>query len=76
MSRYIRFLGCDEYGRVAVVRGNPVAVREVDRRVLVVGIDTELGLITCVWSRMGNSAIHSTPSSRDAGRTLGSSQRC
>ena len=40
---------------------------EVDRRVLVVGIDTELGLMTCAWSRSGNTVRHSTPSSRDAG---------
>ena len=66
VSRYIRFLGCDGYGGVAVVRENPVAVGEVDRRVLVVGIDTELGLIKCVW--IGNTARHSTQSSRDAGR--------
>ena len=30
----------------------------------------------CVWSRIGNTARHSTPSSRDAGGTSGSSQRC
>ena len=43
-------------------------VGEVDRRVLVAGIDTELGLITCVWSRIGQAARHSTPSSGSAGR--------
>ena len=52
------------------MRENLVAVGEVDRRVLVVGIDTELGLITCVWSRIGNTARHSSPSSRDAGGLL------
>ena len=29
---------------------------EVDRRVLVVGIDAELGLVTCVWNQIGNTA--------------------
>ena len=76
MSRHIRFLGCDGYGDVAVVREIPVAVGKVDRRVLVAGIDTELGLVTSVWSRIGNTARHSTPSSRGAGKTSGSSQRC
>ena len=73
MSRYIRFLGCDGHGGVALVRENLVAVGEVDRRVLVVGVDTELGLITCVWSWVAGTARHSAPSSRS---TSGSSQRC
>ena len=38
----------------------PVAVGEVDRRVLVTDIDAELGLVTCVWSRIGQMARHST----------------
>ena len=58
----MKFLGCDGYGGVAVVREHPVAVGEVDRRALVDGIDTEFGLITCVWSRIGNAARHATPS--------------
>ena len=37
------------------------AVGEVDRRVLFVGVDTDVGLITCVWSRIGQAARHSTP---------------
>ena len=43
------------------------AVREVDRRVLLVDVDTDLGLITCVRSRIGQAARHSTPVSRGAG---------
>ena len=30
-----------------------VSVRKVDRRVLATDIDAELGLITCVWDRIG-----------------------
>ena len=58
VSRYTRFLGRDGYGGVAskVLWKFPVAVGEVDRRVLVGGIVTELWLITCVWSRIGNTA--------------------
>ena len=37
-----------------------MAVGEVDRRVLVSGIDAELWLITCVWSRIGQIARHCT----------------
>ena len=68
MSRYIRFLGCDGYGGVAVVRENSFAVGEVDRRVLVVGIDTELGLIFRVWSRIGqySQTFHSIEQRRRA----------
>ena len=70
MSKYIRFLGCDGDGGVEVVRENPVAVGEVVRRVLVADIDAELGLITCVWSRIGQIARHSTPWSRSVGGLL------
>ena len=38
----------------------PVTVREVDRRVLLVHVGVEVGLITCVWSRIGQAARHST----------------
>ena len=34
---------------------------KVDRRVLATNIDAELGLITCVWSRIGQMARRSTP---------------
>ena len=36
-------------------------VEEVDRRVLVTDVVAELGLITCVWDRIGQMARHSTP---------------
>ena len=41
----------DTSAAVVIVREPPVAVGEVDRRVLVTDIDAELGLISCVWSR-------------------------
>ena len=34
----------------------PVAVGEVDRRMLVAGIDTEFSAHYCVWCRIGNTA--------------------
>ena len=55
MSRYIRFRGGGDYGGLVTVREIPVAFGEVDRRVLVAGIDAELGLITCVCKRMSGS---------------------
>ena len=61
---------------VVIAREIPVAVGEVDRRVLIVGVDTDVGLMTCVWSRIGQAARHSTPMSRGAGVTSGHSQRC
>ena len=39
----------------------PVAVKEVDRRVLLVDVGTDVGLTTCVRSRIGQAARHSTP---------------
>ena len=39
-----------------------VTVKEIDRRVLLVHVAVEAGLITCVWSRIGQAARHSTPS--------------
>ena len=33
-----------------------VSVRKVDRRVLAIDIDENLGLITCVWDRTGQKA--------------------
>ena len=60
MSRYIKILsGAD--CRVVIVREIPVAVGEVDRRVLVADIDADLGLTTCIWDRIGQMARHSTP---------------
>ena len=64
-----------DYGGVSAAREILVAVREVDRPVLLAGIDADLGLVTCNWSRIGLMARHSTPWSRGAGETSGSSQR-
>ena len=38
-----------------------VSGRKVDRRVLTTDIDAELGLITCVWDRIGQMARRSHP---------------
>ena len=48
MSMFIKILSD---GDCRVVRESPVAVGEVNRRVLVADIDADLGLMTCVWSR-------------------------
>ena len=47
--------------RVALLLETNVSGRKVDRRVLATDIDAELGLITCVWSRIGQMARLSTP---------------
>ena len=57
--RYINILG-DGDCCVVLVREIPVPGGEVYRRVLVTDIDAELGLITCVWDRIGQMARHST----------------
>ena len=67
MSRYIKILGGGHDCRVVIVREIPAAVGEVDRRVHVADIDAERGLITCVWSRIGQMARHSTSRRRCAG---------
>ena len=54
----LRVLCGGDNGGVKVEQEIPVAVREVDRRVLVIGVDTDVGLITCVWSRIGQAARH------------------
>ena len=41
-----------------------------DRRVLVADVDAELGLLTCVWSRIGQMARLSTPE-RSVAHNLG-----
>ena len=51
------------------MREVPVAGK-VDRRVLVAGIGADHGLITCVWSRIGQIARHSTPRRSGAGEDL------
>ena len=42
-------LCCGDYGGVIAAQEIPVVVREVDRRVLLVDVGTEVGLITCVF---------------------------
>ena len=54
-------------GGVVITREIPVTVEEVDRRVLIIGADADVGLKTCVWSRIGQAARQSTPVSRGAG---------
>ena len=66
----------EDYGGVIIAREIPVTVREVDRRVLIVCVDTEVGLITCVRSRTGQAARHSTPVSRGARGWPGHRQKC
>ena len=44
----VRVLCGGDYGGVVIVRETPVAIGEVDRRVLVVGMDPDVGPI-CVW---------------------------
>ena len=66
-----------DYGGVVFAREIAVAVREVDRSVLVVDVDTDVGLINlCVESDWPKQPRHSTPLSRGAGVTSGHSQRC
>ena len=38
-----------------------MSVRKIDRRVLAADIDAELGLITCVWDRIGQMTRRSIP---------------
>ena len=53
---------------VIVAQEIPVAVKEGDRRVLLVDVGTDVGLITCVWSRIGHAARHSFHSNEQSGR--------
>ena len=55
---------------------SPVPGGEVDRRVLVTDIDAELGLINCVWDRIGQTARQSTPRRSGTGVSSDSSQWC
>ena len=64
MSRSIKILSGGDCG-VVLVREIPVAVGEVDRRVLVPDIDAKLGLITCVWSRIGQMEQTFHPTAED-----------
>ena len=58
MLKSFGVLGGGDYGGVIIAREIPVAVREVDRRVLIVHVGTDVGLITCI--------AKSTPVSRGA----------
>ena len=51
---------------VLLLRETHVSGRKVDRRVLAVNDDAELGLITCVWDRTGQMARQSIPEWREA----------
>ena len=51
MLKFFGVLCGGDHGGVVVAREIPVAVGEVDRRLLIVGVDTDVGLITCVRSR-------------------------
>ena len=46
------FCGGD-YGGVVAARETSVTVREMDRRVLLVHVAEEVGLVTCAWGRIG-----------------------
>ena len=63
------FCGGD-YGDVVTVLETSVTVRDIDRRVLLVHVAVEVGLITCVWGRIGQAARHSTPVNEATGFTL------
>ena len=52
-----------DYGGVVAAREIPVAVGKVDWRVLLVLVGTEVGLVTCEWSR-------TTPVSRRPTRSI------
>ena len=52
-----------------------VTVREIDRRVLLVHVAVEVGLITRVWGPIGQAARHSTPVSGGTGVYSTSFQR-
>ena len=64
-----------DYGGVIIARKFPVAAREVDRRVLIIHVSTDVGLRTCVRSRIRQAARHSTPVSRGAGGSIWSSPK-
>ena len=75
MSRYIKTLSGGDVC-VVIVREILVAVGEVDRRVLVTDIDAELGLITSVWSRIGQMAQTLPSTAEGHRRSSDSSQWC
>ena len=55
MSRKIQILrSCDR--RDVLLWDAHVSGRKIDRRVLTVNVDAELGLTTCVWDRTSQSA--------------------
>ena len=52
-----------------------MTVGEIDRRVLFVHVAVEVGLMTCVWGRIGQAARHSTPVSGGTGVLSTSTKR-
>ena len=60
--------------RVVLLLDTHVFVRKVDRRVLAADIDAELGLITCVWDRIGQMTRWSIPEQSYTGVSSDSSQ--
>ena len=67
MLKSFAILCCGDESGVIAAQEIRVVIREVDRRVLLVDVGIEVGLITCVWGRIGQAASHSTPVSRGAG---------
>ena len=61
MWKFFWILCGGDYGGVVAAREIPVTVRVRDRRVLLVHVGVEVGLMTCVWSQIGQAARHSTP---------------
>ena len=60
MSRKVEVLRSGDC-RVVLQLEAALPGRKVDRRVLVTDADAELGLVTCVRSRIGQMARRSTP---------------
>ena len=54
---------CGGDSGVVATREIPVAVREVDRRVLLVHVAVGVELVTCDWSRMDQAARHHSQTS-------------
>ena len=52
-----------------------MTVRDIDGRVLLAHVAVEVGLITCVWGRIGKAARHSTSVSGGTGVLSTASKR-
>ena len=58
----VKTLGSRDGVRQVILKVEPVFPgREVDRRVLTLNIDAEVGLLTCAWSGIGQMARRSHP---------------